>query len=219
MAQSQVNITNVRQGMRNPLDAPISAIANRIGGEKAKEVERFIKFAVVGITGAIVDFGILIILQATVLPPTTAFNAGLLSPDFQNIMPAIGDLNTQMHFNVALATSIAFIAAVVNNFIWTSIWVYPDSQSNSKLRQLMQFTLISATGGIARAAWVTTMTFTLGEILMPIALPIIHIVQSNYMANSQSEAQLGSIVAQLIGMAVVMLWNFFANRYWTYNDV
>lgn len=219
MAQSQVKMTNTRQGIRNPLDAPISAIANRIGGEKAKEVERFIKFAIVGISGAIVDFGILIILQATLLPPTTAFNLGLITPDGQNILPAVGELSTQMHFHVALATSIAFIAAVVNNFIWTSIWVYPDSQSNSKLRQLMQFTLISVTGGVARALWVTSMTFTLGELLMPIALPIIEIVKSDYIVNSQSEAQLGSIIAQLIGMAVVMLWNFFANRYWTYNDV
>ncbi|MCL4255840.1 MAG: GtrA family protein, partial [Anaerolineae bacterium] len=34
-----------------------------------------------------------------------------------------------------------------------------------------------------------------------------------------AEEKLGTIIAQMIAMVVVMLWNFFANRYWTYRDV
>jgi putative flippase GtrA len=30
---------------------------------------------------------------------------------------------------------------------------------------------------------------------------------------------MGTLIAQFIGVIVVMFWNFFANRYWTYNDV
>lgn len=53
--------------IRNPLDIPISAIAARFG-DKSKEVERFLKFVVVGLIGFIVDFGTVTILQATILP-------------------------------------------------------------------------------------------------------------------------------------------------------
>ena len=99
-----------RLELRNPLDAPILALANRIGGEaKAKEVERFLKFAVVGAVGAVIDFGTLFVLQRTILVPT------LQEPDW----------------NVTIAQTIAFVAAVISNFIWNRYWTYPDSRSRS----------------------------------------------------------------------------------------
>ena len=219
MAQSQAELTTTRNWLRNPLDAPIVMIANRIGGKNPKEMERFLKFAIVGISGAIVDFGLLILLQATLLPPTTAFNTGLYTPEITNVIPAIETLSLKVPLNVTIATTIAFLAAVINNFIWTSLWVYPDSQSRSKIRQLIQFTLISVTGGTARAIWVTAMTFRLGALLSPLIIPFIQIVDATFVSTPETEARIGSIIAQLFGMAVVMLWNFFANRYWTYNDV
>ena len=219
MAQSQAELSNTTNGIRTPLDTPITMIARRIGGDKPKEMERFLKFAIVGISGAIVDFGLLIGLQATILPPTQTFNSGLFTPEITNVIPTIQTLSTNLPLNVTIVTTIAFMTAVINNFIWTSLWVYPDSQSHSKIRQLLQFTLISVTGGTARAIWVTTMTFRLGSFLTPLLVPFIHIVNSSYVSTPESEARIGSIIAQLFGMAVVMLWNFFANRYWTYNDV
>lgn len=185
--------------LRNPLDAPIGMVARRFGS-KSREVERFIKFAIVGASGAVVDFGILIILQATILPPTNAQ----------------GD---PLRTHVAMATAIAFFSAVISNFIWTRAWVYPESRSRSMRRQLAQFTFISVVGGVARTAWVTFMSFKIGHLIMPAALPFIHLFRPAYEASAIGEAKLGTIMAQTIGMAVVMLWNFFANRYWTYNDV
>jgi putative flippase GtrA len=187
-----------RRTFRNPLDAPIALLARRFG-TRAKEVERFLKFAVVGVTGAVVDFGILIVMQATLLPPGT--------PDDPN------------KINVALATGIAFLTAVISNFIWTRMWVYPDSRSRSLRRQLALFTFISVIGGVARTLWVTFASFRIGPVLMPAAVSLVHIFRPEYLSTPEGEAKLGSIVAQMIGMAVVMLWNFFANRYWTYNDV
>jgi putative flippase GtrA len=184
----------------NPLNAPILLIANRVGGRKAKEVERFLKFAIVGITGAIVDFGVLIVLQTTLFPPADMSG---------NPIP----------INVTIATSTAFISAVVNNFTWTRLWVYPDSRSRSVRRQLAQFATISVIGGTARTIWVTASAFWMGYVLLPVALPVIHLFNASYAPSPTAEGKLGSIVAQMIGMVVVMLWNFFANRYWTYNDV
>ena len=117
------------------MDPPIIYIARRFGGNKAKEWERFLRFFVVGALGAVIDLGILTISQATILPPTNA----------------LGD---PLPTNVAIATALAFSTAVLSNFIWTTLWVYPDSQSHSKRKQLVQFSVLSIIGGVARTIWV-----------------------------------------------------------------
>jgi putative flippase GtrA len=148
----------------------------------------------VGIIGAIVDFGTLFILQATLLPPVSTAN-------------------------VIAATTLAFIAAIVSNFIWNRFWTYPDSRSRSVRRQLAQFTFISVVGWLGRTLWITLSYIWLGALLMPILLPEIRLLRPGYMPSATAEAKLGSIAAQLIGVVIVMFWNFFANRRWTYNDV
>lgn len=188
--------TNTRTAIRNPLDGPIDAIANRFG-DKAKEVERFLKFAVVGTIGAIIDSGTLFLLQATLLPPT------LKDPDW----------------NVAIAQTIAFLMAILSNYLWNRIWTYPDSRSRSWRRQMIQFGFISFVGWVARTIWITSAHAWLGHTLMPLALPFIQIIRHSYIPSATAEAKLGTMSAWLIGVIVVMIWNFFANRYWTYNDV
>lgn len=190
MSQRQAFVERVS---RNPLDYVILAIASRFG-KKSKEVERFLKFAFVGIVGAVVDFGTLILVQATILPP----NDGL---------------------HVALATSVAFSAAIVNNFVWNRLWTYPDSRTNSMRRQLVQFTLISLIGWLGRTIWISLAYLPLGAFFMPILLPEIQLLRPGYAPSPTAEAKLGTIIAMVLGIVVVMFWNFFANRYWTYNDV
>ena len=160
-----------KTGFSNPLNRPILAVATRFGGSKAKELERFLKFAIVGLIGFVVDFGTVFVLQSTVLPPAN-------------------DAGDKLTFNVALATSIAFAAAVTSNFTWNRVWTYPDSRSRSIRRQLSQFTVVSIIGWLARTVWI-----------------------------SLAYIPAGVLAANLIGVIVVMIWNFFANRYWTYNDV
>ncbi len=186
-----------RVAVRNPLDGPIYAIANRFGGSKAKEVERFLKFAVVGLIGAVIDSSTLFVLQATILPPT------LQNPDW----------------NVAVAQTIAFIAAISSNYIWNRFWTYPDSRSRSWRRQMGQFATINFVGWVGRSIWITTIHDPLGRALMPILLPEIQMFRPGYVPSETAEAKLGTMAAWLIGVTVVMIWNFFANRYWTYNDV
>jgi putative flippase GtrA len=183
--------------IRNPLDAPINGIANRFGGSKAKEVERFIKFAIVGAIGAVIDFGTLFILQWTILAPTEPNKA----------------------LKVAVASTIAFLAAVLSNFVWNRLWTYPDSRSRSMRRQLAQFGLISFIGWTGRTIWISTAYGWLGALLMPILLPEIQLFRPGYVPSPTAEAKLGTLAAWFIGVIVVMVWNFLANRYWTYNDV
>lgn len=196
---SAMEVTGTKRGFRNPLDIIIEAVARRFGS-KSKEVERFLRFAVVGLIGAIVDFGTVFVLQATLLPPTNSNNEPIAS-------------------NVALATSIAFLAAVVSNFFWNRYWTYPDSRSRSVRRQLVMFTFISLVGWLARTVWISVAFNPMGELMMPILLPVIQIVRPGYVPSVTASGKLGTMVAMLIGVVVVMFWNFIANRIWTYNDV
>jgi len=185
--------------LRNPLDGPILAIAARFG-DRSKEVERFLKFVVVGSIGALVDFSTVIILQATLFPPADK-------------------IGTPLPGNVVIATSIAFLAAVISNFLWNRFWTYPDSRSRSVRRQLALFTFVSFVGWLGRTIWIRLSYHTIGVMTMPILLPLVHVFRSTYVPSVTADDKLGTIVAQLIGIIVVMFWNFFVNRYWTYNDV
>lgn len=195
---SQIESVKIRRvAVRNPLDGPIAAIARRVGGQRSKEVERFIKFAIVGAIGAVIDSMTLLALQATILTP----------------------VEPNKDLKVAVASTIAFLAAVLSNFIWNRYWTYPDSRSRSMRRQMAQFTTINLIGWFGRTLWISTSYHWLGVLLMPILLPEIQVFRPGYVPSASAEAKLGTMAAWLVGVCVVMVWNFLANRYWTYNDV
>ncbi len=174
-------------------NATILRIAGRVGGKKAKEVERFLKFATVGIIGAIIDFGVLNAFQATVLRPTEP-NVGL---------------------KVALATGTAFVSAVSSNFVWNRYWTYPDSRSRPIHQQWVQFFLVSLAGLTFRLVWVRTLYGPLGNFGVEV-LQWLGLVGA---VSATATKRIGTNIAQFFAVWIVMVWNFFVNRYWTYNDV
>lgn len=144
-----------------------------------QERTRFLKFAVVGIIGAVVDFGI----------------ANLLIYVF--------------HVNLVVAGVISFICAIISNFTWNRLWTYPDSRSKSLMTQFIQFSIISVMGLAIR---IPILKF--GEPLLfqifngfPFQIPIF---TPDFLAKNFTLA---------IAVIIVMFWNFFVNRYITYNDV
>jgi len=145
-----------------------------------RERTRFLRFVVVGVMGAIVDFG--------------TFN--LLTQAF--------------HFPAVTASVLSFIAAIVNNFIWNRYWTYPDSRSKSTARQLLEFSLISAIGLAIRTPIFAILEKPLEKLFHALGLPVINSLGADF---------LGHNFALVIAVLVVMFWNFFINRYWTYSDV
>lgn len=139
---------------------------------------RFLKFAFVGVTGTIVDFGLMNLLRL-------AFNIPLI-----------------------WAQAISFTVAVFNNFLWNRFWTYPDSRSKAAHRQLIQFFLINLVGIAVRTPLITWLDKVLLGMLdrSTLTLPLENFVISQNLALACS-------------VGVIMLWNFFANRYWTYSDV
>jgi putative flippase GtrA len=171
----------------------ILKIAGRTGGTKAKEVERFLKFATVGVIGAIIDFGVLNLLQATVLSPTESHVAA----------------------KVALATGTAFVSAVSSNFVWNRYWTYPDSRTRPIQQQWFQFFLVSLAGLAFRLIWVRTLFGPLGSFGAD-GLQTLGLTEE---LGEIATKKLGTNFAQFFAVWIVMVWNFFVNRYWTYNDV
>jgi putative flippase GtrA len=145
----------------------------------SRERTRFLRFLVVGIIGAAVDFGI------------------------ENILHRI--------FGVPYvwAGTISFICAILSNFFWNRYWTYPDSRSKPLLRQLFQFTLVNISGLIIR--------IPILKFLEPIITNLFYKIPEQYLFLPPDV--LGENVTLAIAVGIVLFWNFFVNRYWTYNDV
>ena len=122
-----------------------------------------------------------------------------------------GVMNLMTHlFGMLLvyAGTISFICAVVSNFTLNRFWTYPDSRSRHILHQLVMFFLVNAAGIAFR---IPTLHFI--EPVMTRAFEdSVHFPQSSaeFLAKNATLA---------FAIGVVMIWNFFVNRYWTYNDI
>ena len=105
--------------------------------------------------------------------------------------------------------SISFISAVISNFTWNRLWTYPESRSKPLLGQLLQFGLVNAIGLLIRIP------------ILKFGEPVL----DNYLASLpiQFAAQYHTFISHNTTLAfaigIVMMWNFFVNRYWTYNDI
>ncbi len=143
-----------------------------------KEQTRFIRFAIVGAIGAVVDFSIFNLLA-------------VIFPDGKNLV----------------FQSISFTVAVISNFLWNRYWTYPDSRSKHFSRQLTQFFVVNIIGLIIRTFIYSGFEFLFLKLFTTMTtLPLSAEVISKNLA-----------LAGAIG--IVMIWNFFINRLWTYNDV
>jgi len=112
------------------------------------------------------------------------------------------------HIPSTIAAAISFILAVSSNFVFNRYWTYPDSRSKQVTHQLSQFTIVSLVG-----LGIRTLFFTWME------PPLINAFQSSSMHASLTPEFMGHNLTLAVSIGVVMLWNFFANRYWTYADV
>ena len=109
---------------------------------------------------------------------------------------------------LVVAGTISFICAVISNFIWNRHWTYLDSRSRPIMRQLVMFFAVNVAGVAIRI-----------PILWFFEPPMLRFFQSMSFRISLTPDFLAKNFTLAIAVSVVMLWNFFVNRYWTYNDV
>ncbi len=122
-----------------------------------------------------------------------------------------GIANILTHFlgmPLVYAGTISFTCAVFSNFIWNRYWTYPESRSRPLHRQLGMFFLVNVAGVLIR--------IPILHFMEPVLL---HVFESSPLNMAVSPELLARNLTLAIAVGVVMLWNFFVNRYWTYNDV
>jgi len=109
---------------------------------------------------------------------------------------------------LVLAGTISFVCAVFSNFIWNRYWTYPDSRSRPVTHQLSMFFAVNIAGVAIRI-----------PILHFIESPLIRMMERMHFRAPLSTEFLAKNLTLALAVGIVMLWNFFVNRYWTYNDV
>jgi putative flippase GtrA len=141
--------------------------------------QRFLRFAVVGVSGTVVDFSIFFLLSRIFgFPKNESY-------------------------------SISFILAVVNNFIWNRNWTYPESKEKNFAEQLYKFFIVSAVGYFIRK----------------IAFPFLNkpFIDFSKLFFSQQfiikPEAIGDFLALGSVIIIVLFWNYFINRIWTYKDI
>ncbi|MCX8062255.1 MAG: GtrA family protein [Anaerolineales bacterium] len=145
-----------------------------------KERQRFVRFAIVGSLGAVVDFG------------------------FFNILAHV------IHLRAVLASICSFSLAVINNFTWNRFWTYPDSRSKPLGYQLVLFALINIVGLAIRTPLFVFLEGRLVRFFNQLEIFRLFPLRPIWVAHNLSLAA---------AILVVMFWNYYINRYLTYNDV
>ncbi|RPJ21475.1 MAG: GtrA family protein [Chloroflexi bacterium] len=122
---------------------------------------------------------------------------------------AVMNLMTQLFgMKLVYGGTISFVCAVLSNFTLNRYWTYPDSRSRHFLHQLGMFFVVNAAG-------------------IGFRIPTLHFVEPFMAGIFKNMAHLSQASAEFLArnatlafvIGVVMIWNFFINRYWTYNDI
>lgn len=95
-------------------------VRQRMPPAHRKEAKRFVKFAIVGSIGFVIDTGVLSLLVFAVHMDTD---------------------NRRL-----AAKAVSFTLAVISNFIWNRLWTYPESRSKPLHKQLTQFFVLNVIG-------------------------------------------------------------------------
>ena len=96
------------------------------------------------------------------------------------------------------ANSLSFTAGLLNNFTWNRLWTFGDAVNADWRKQLAQFTLVSLVGLALNNLIVLSLEDIFGIIL--------------------GQPQWGYLPAKVLATGMVVFWNYFANRTWTFKN-
>ncbi len=99
---------------------------------------------------------------------------------------------------LSAAVGLGFTAAVISNFTWNRLWTFPESRHRPLGSQLVQFFIVNAIG------------LGINEIVVLGLHPLFSLVLHD------PPAYLG---AKVIAIGIVLFWNYFVNRAWTYRGI
>jgi putative flippase GtrA len=118
-------------------------------------------------------------------------------------------------FPKVLAKACSFTAAVISNFVWNRLWVYSETRGEPLRKQFVQFSIVNVVGlAINMTVFYVSDRWLLGEVGL-LASPIGALA----FAIGMTHFNLALNGANVIATGVVLFWNFFVNRLWTFRHV
>ena len=102
-----------------------------------------------------------------------------------------------LHQNKYVAVTVAFLVSVVNGYVWNKRWTFREAQAKAVHAQFTQFLLVNL------VSWGLDLLF----------VRLISVPLENDLHVSMVKA---TNLAQLVATGVLVFWNFFANRLWTF---
>lgn len=122
---------------------------------------------------------------------------------------AVGAVGTVLDFSLLtllklaglptlFANSFSFTAGLLNNFTWNRLWTFNNGGQTDWRKQFVKFTLISLFGLVINNLIVLSLEGIFGNLL--------------------GYPEWGYLPAKVIATSVVMFWNYFANRAWTFKN-
>jgi putative flippase GtrA len=121
----------------------------------------------------------------------------------------VGGLGTLLDFSLLtalkligwptlLANSLSFTAGLLNNFTLNRLWTFRQDAQEGWQRQLLQFSLVSLVG------------LALNNLIL--------LGLEGAFAAWMADATWAYIPAKLAATGLVLFWNYFANRHWTFRQ-
>ncbi len=162
-----------------------------------KEVRRFAKFLVVGAFGFVVDFGGFNLFH------TLGIGGSLASQVPASFGSLAGYLATHPE---VIEQALSFCCAVLSNFLWNYFWLYPEARDANQAKKILKFFIVSVAGLIVGVpVFGVALYFSRGFVKV--------------VGLSSLSFNLAGNMALVCRVGVLLFWNFFVNRFWTYRDV
>jgi len=155
-----------------------------------KEGRRFARFLVVGAVGFVVDFGIFNLAHAFGFGTWVA--GGLL--------PAL------LPHPEIIEQTLSLSIAIGSNFIWNYFWIYPEARGANQANKMVKFVIVSVAGLV-----VGVPVFSVALLVWRGVVIALHLDSVGF--------NLAGNLALMTRVGILLFWNFFVNRYWTYRDV
>lgn len=155
-------------------------------------VKQFLKFATVGALNTAIDWGLGFFLTFYTGIPR------LLGTPFATLLhlPA-GLVGASVRPEVAAVWITKILSsgtATINSFIWNRRWTFQIRDRHARTRQFAKFVIVNIIG--------MTLNATITTLIVRPFLP--------------APPKLIFMLAQATATGIVLFWNFFANKYWTF---
>lgn len=124
-------------------------------------------------------------------------------------------LHNVLGWHPILSNTLSVSAAIVNNYLWNLYWVYPETRGHQGSKKFVQFIIVSV------SAWAlnTGILWSSERWLFGTSGLFAGLVGAGAKLLDAEHKVLSSNAAKVLATGIVLFWNFFVNRLWTFRDV